>query len=117
MKKTEQGSPPWGKWIVLDEGKDYKVKRIEVYPGKRLSYQKHLKRKEHWRIVRGEGRVILDGREIPISEWDGLEIPIEAVHRIENIGIEPLIFIEVQCGDYLEEEDIIRLEDDYGRVG
>ncbi|MBW2040278.1 MAG: phosphomannose isomerase type II C-terminal cupin domain [Deltaproteobacteria bacterium] len=117
MKKTEQGSPPWGRWMVLDEGKNYKVKRIEVYPGKRLSYQKHFKRQEHWRIVQGQGKVTLDGQEILVKEWDGVEIPVEAAHRIENTGMKPLIFIEVQWGQYLQEDDIIRLDDDYGRVG
>lgn len=116
MKNAQQGSPPWGRWIVLDEAKNYKVKRIEVYPGKRLSYQRHLKRREHWRIVQGEGTVTLDGREIPVREWDGVEIPMEAAHRIENTGVHDLIFIEVQRGEYLGEDDIVRLEDDYGRV-
>jgi len=82
-----QGTPPWGRWRVLDEGDNYKVKRIEVYPGKRLSYQRHFKRQEHWRIVQGQGKVTLDGREIPVREGDGVDIPVEAAHRIENTGV------------------------------
>lgn len=116
MKVAEQGNPPWGKWVVLDEGDNYKVKRIEVLPGKRLSYQRHFKRQEHWRIVQGEGRVNVEGQPISVREGDGVDIPVEAAHRIENTGAETLVFIEVQRGEYLGEDDIIRLEDDYGRV-
>jgi mannose-6-phosphate isomerase len=115
--QAREGNPPWGRWIVLDEGKQYKVKRIEVNPGRRLSYQRHARRREHWRIVNGEGRVILDGQEITVKEGDGVEVPPKAAHRIENTGAKTLVFIEVQLGDYLEEDDIVRLEDDYGRVG
>ena len=112
-----EGNPPWGRWIVLDEGEQYKVKRIEVHPGMRLSYQRHAKRQEHWQIVCGEGRVTLDGQEIAVRQGEGIEIPLGVVHRIENTGSSPLIFIEVQLGDYLGEDDIVRLEDDYERVG
>ena len=117
MKKTEQGTPPWGRWFVLDEGDTYKVKRIEVHPGKRFSYQRHAQRQEHWMVVQGEGKVTLDGLEIPVKEWMSVDIPVQAAHRMENTGTEILIFIEVQQGDYLGEDDITRLEDDYGRAG
>lgn len=117
MKVAERGTPPWGKWMVLDEVKNYKAKRIEVHPGERLSYQKHFKRREDWRVVQGEGKVTLEGDEIPDREWEDGEIPSEAAHRIENTGRGHLVFIEVQYGDYLGENDIIRLEDGYGRVG
>jgi mannose-6-phosphate isomerase len=117
MKKTEQGTPPWGRWFVLDEGDNYKVKRIEVHPGNRFSYQRHTQRREHWMIVQGEGKVTLNEQEIPVKEWVSVDIPVQAAHRMENIGTETLIFIEVQQGDYLGEDDIIRLEDDYGRTG
>jgi len=116
MKKTEQGTPPWGRWFVLDEGDNYKVKRIEVHPGKRFSYQKHAQRREHWMIVQGEGKVTLDGREIPVKEGVSVDIPVQAAHRMENTGTETLVFIEVQRGNYLSEDDITRLEDDYGRA-
>jgi mannose-6-phosphate isomerase len=116
MKSTDHGTPPWGRWFVLDEGDNYKVKRIEVHPGKRFSYQKHAQRREHWMVVQGEGKVVLDGQEIPVKEWVSVDIPVHAAHRMENTGTQPLIFIEVQQGDYLGEDDIVRLEDDYGRT-
>ena len=106
---------PWGTFTVLDEGATYKVKRIEVLSGKRLSYQKHTKRSEHWMAVAGQARVTLDGTEILLSRGDTIDIPVGAAHRIENIGHETLIFIEIQQGTYLGEDDIERLQDDYGR--
>ena len=115
-KKDREGIPPWGEWFVLDEGQDYKVKRIEVYPGRRLSYQKHSKRKELWTLIRGEGKLTIDGKEIPFKPWDRVEIPVEVPHRVENIGTEILVFIEIQSGNYLGEDDVVRLEDDYGRA-
>jgi mannose-6-phosphate isomerase len=108
---------PWGTFTVLDEGPGYKVKRIEVYPEKRLSYQKHSKRAEHWMVVAGKAKVTLDGSEISLSIGQTIDIAIGAAHRIENIGAGNLIFIEIQRGDYLGEDDIQRLQDDYGRVG
>jgi len=111
-KKAE---PPWGKWEVLQDEFDFKVKRIDVLPGKRLSYQKHSKRQEHWQIVRGEGKVTLDGCEYTLKPGDCINIPKESLHRIENTGSETLVFIEVQRGEYFGEDDIVRVEDDYGR--
>jgi mannose-6-phosphate isomerase len=107
---------PWGTFTVLDEGSDYKVKRIEVLPQKRLSYQKHAKRAEHWMVVAGTAKVTLDGREIVVPTGNTVDIPIGAAHRIENLGAEKLIFIEIQRGVYLGEDDIQRLQDDYGRT-
>ena len=107
---------PWGNFIVLDEGEGYKVKRIEVLPGKRLSYQKHARRAEHWFIARGVAKVTLDDREIILNAGENIDIPMGAAHRIENAGGEKVIFIEVQRGDYLGEDDIVRLQDEYGRV-
>jgi len=101
---------------VLDEGHTYKVKRIEVFPGKRLSYQKHAQRSEHWMVVQGMARVTLDGREIALSPGDAVDIPVGAAHRVENPGSEMLVFIEIQRGSYFGEDDIVRLEDDFGRV-
>jgi mannose-6-phosphate isomerase len=106
---------PWGNFTVLDEGEGYKVKRIEVLPGKRLSYQKHARRAEHWFIVQGIAKVTLDDREFKLSAGEYIDIPVGAAHRIENPGDVKLIFIEAQRGDYLGEDDIVRLQDDYGR--
>jgi mannose-6-phosphate isomerase len=108
---------PWGNYTVLDEGEGYKVKRIEVLPGKRLSYQKHAHRGEHWMMVQGEGVVTLDGRDIRVPTGETIDIPQGAAHRIANAGAETLIFIEIQRGDYLGEDDIVRLQDDFGRAG
>jgi mannose-6-phosphate isomerase len=107
---------PWGTYTVLEEAPTFKVKRIEVLPGKRLSYQKHSQRAEHWVVVGGTAKVTLDGREITIRTGEAIDIPIGAAHRVENPGEDDLIFIEVQRGNYLGEDDIVRLEDDFGRV-
>lgn len=107
---------PWGNFTVLDEGAGYKVKRIEVLPGKRLSYQKHARRAEHWFIVQGVAKVTLDGREVILNAGEYVDIPVGAAHRIENPGEEKVIFVEVQRGDYLGEDDIVRLQDDFGRI-
>jgi glycosyltransferase involved in cell wall biosynthesis len=107
---------PWGSFTVLDEATGYKVKRIEVLPRKRLSYQKHARRAEHWMVVQGTGKVTLDGCEITLRAGETVDVPIGAAHRIENPGDEKLVFIEIQRGDYLGEDDIVRLEDDFGRA-
>ena len=112
---SQHASPPWGKWEVLLNESNYKVKRITVHSGHRLSYQKHFKRKEHWMIVQGEATVTLDGREIPLKTGEHIDIAFEVAHRIANQGSEPVVFIEIQQGSYFGEDDIIRLEDDYGR--
>jgi mannose-6-phosphate isomerase-like protein (cupin superfamily) len=116
MEKNEKGSPPWGNWCVLDSTSEFKVKRIEVLPEKRLSYQKHFKREEHWYIVKGQALVTLDGQEYPLGEGDSFNIGRERLHRIENPGDTVLIFIEVQRGEYFGEDDIVRLSDDFGRI-
>jgi len=106
---------PWGSFTVLDESTNYKVKRIEVLPNNRLSYQKHKHRAEHWMVVAGVARVTLEGSEIHVATGGVVDIPAGAAHRIENPGSEKLIFIEIQRGTYLGEDDIQRLQDDYGR--
>lgn len=107
---------PWGRFHVLDEGDIYKVKRIEVFPGKRLSYQRHARRAEHWYIVRGTAKITLNGVEILVKSSESVEIAAGDAHRVENVSpAEPLVFIEVQTGDYFGEDDIERLEDDFGR--
>lgn len=116
-KKTlESAEPPWGKWEVLLSESGYKVKRITVKPGQRLSYQKHARRQEHWVAVDGKGIVVLDGKEIILEPGAAVDIPAEAAHRVINPGTEPFVFIEVQRGSYLGEDDIVRLEDIYGRA-
>jgi mannose-6-phosphate isomerase len=107
---------PWGTFTVLDEGNGFKVKRIEVFPGKRLSYQKHSQRAEHWVVVQGTAKVILDDREIMVEAGQAIDIRVGSAHRVENPGEQPLLLIEVQRGDYLGEDDIVRLEDDFGRA-
>ncbi len=120
--ETQDNSPlfdrrPWGTFTVLDEGENYKVKRIEVLPGKRLSYQKHAQRAEHWMVVEGQARVTLNDQEIILGVGETVDIPIGAAHRVENPLDEALVFIEIQRGSYLGEDDIVRLQDDYNRVG
>jgi mannose-6-phosphate isomerase len=107
---------PWGTFTVLDEGDGFKVKRIEVLPGKRLSYQKHARRAEHWVVVEGTAKVTLDDREVIVEAGQAIDIAIGVAHRVENLGGETLVFIEVQRGGYLGEDDIVRLQDDFGRV-
>jgi mannose-6-phosphate isomerase len=107
---------PWGTFTVLDEGDGFKVKRIEVFPGKRLSYQKHAQRAEHWVVVQGTAKVTLDDEEINVPAGDAIDIGVGVAHRVENAGTELLVFIEVQRGAYLGEDDIVRLQDDFGRA-
>jgi len=120
-EKTADNSPrfdqrPWGTFTVLDEGRDFKVKRIEVFPGKRLSYQKHAQRAEHWVVVQGTANVTIDNQEVVLEAGQAIDIAIGAAHRVENPGEQTLLFIEVQRGDYLGEDDIVRLQDDFGRA-
>ena len=107
---------PWGTFTVLDEGENFKVKRIEVLPGKRLSYQKHAQRAEHWVVVQGTAKVTLDNRNLIVTTGQAIDIAVGSAHRVENPGDELLVFIEVQRGDYLGEDDIVRLQDDFGRA-
>lgn len=107
---------PWGNYTVLDDTETFKVKRIEVTPGKRLSYQKHFKRHEHWFVVAGTATVTLDGKDYEVKTGEAIDIPLEAPHRVANGGAEKLVFIEIQRGTYFGEDDIVRLEDDYGRI-
>jgi mannose-6-phosphate isomerase len=116
MRTMEEVSPPWGSWSVLDDNAAFKVKRIEVMPGKRLSYQKHLRREEHWYIVKGQALVTLEGEDYHISEGDSFNVGKDASHRIANVGETMLVFIEIQRGEYFGEDDIMRLQDDYGRT-
>ncbi|MBI4213528.1 MAG: phosphomannose isomerase type II C-terminal cupin domain [Chloroflexi bacterium] len=107
---------PWGRYLSVDNGDGYQVKRIEVLPGQRLSYQTHRHRAEHWFLVQGHGVVTLEGVEVPLAPGESIDVPLGAAHRMTNSGAGLLVFIEVQRGDYLGEDDIVRLSDDYGRV-
>jgi mannose-6-phosphate isomerase len=106
---------PWGGYEVLSDAPTHKVKRLTVEPGQRLSYQRHSHRAEHWFVVGGEGVVTLEGVERRVSRGDAIDVPVGAAHRISSRGPDPLVFIEVQHGSSFGEDDIERLEDDYGR--
>ena len=107
---------PWGNFTVLEDRNDFKVKRIEVFSGKRLSYQRHSRRSEHWFIVQGTAKVTLNGKNFIVKAGESIDIPVETLHRVENpVAAEILIFIEIQTGDYFGEDDIVRIEDDFGR--
>jgi mannose-6-phosphate isomerase len=106
---------PWGRWEEYLNEPGYRVKRIIVHPGERLSLQKHEHRREHWVIVHGEGIFHLDGEDRRIATGDALVIPRGGVHRITNDRDDYIVIVETQMGLCLE-NDIIRLEDDYGRV-
>ena len=116
-RRGESDERPWGRWEVLDVGDGFAVKRITVKPGAVLSLQLHHHREEHWIIAAGRARVTR-GREIlDLARNDSVFIPVETAHRIENPGKDDLEFIEVQLGERLDEADIVRLEDRYGRAG
>ena len=115
-KGREYDERPWGNYLVLDDdAADHKVKRITVAPGKRLSYQSHAKRAEHWFVVSGTANVTLDDVDHEVVEGHSINIPLGTKHRVENVGADELVFIEVQFGTYFGEDDIVRYEDDFGR--
>jgi len=106
---------PWGSFTILEEGKGYKIKRIEVKPGHRLSLQMHHHRSEHWIVVSGTAKVTCNDHETLLSTNQSTYVPPCSTHRLENPGVLPLILIEVQNGEYLGEDDIVRFQDDYAR--
>lgn len=108
---------PWGAYRVLEAGEGYQVKRLEIAPGRRLSYQTHAFRSEHWTVVAGTGTATLEGQPIALEPGISVDVPVQAAHRLENTGVDLLVLIEVQRGTYLGEDDIVRVEDDYGRAG
>ena len=110
-----ESTRPWGRYEILQESDVHKVKCIWVLPGKRLSYQRHEKRAEHWFIVLGTALVTHNGNEIKMQSGDTIDIAIGDLHRIENIGIDDVVFIEIQSGSYFGEDDIERIQDDFGR--
>jgi mannose-6-phosphate isomerase len=107
---------PWGAFTILEEGRGYKIKRIEVKPGHRLSLQMHHHRSEHWIVVSGTALVTCGGEEKLLSSNQSTYVPACTSHRLENPGVLPLVLIEVQNGEYLGEDDIIRFQDDYART-
>ena len=111
----EIGERPWGKYYVLADEPNYKLKRIEVNPGQKLSYQFHHKRQEQWTIIEGNATIVLDDKEISLGYGESIFIPLGAKHRIMNLSDKPVVFIEVQTGTYFGEDDIVRLEDEYYR--
>ena len=107
---------PWGWYDVIDKGSSYKVKSIHVEPGKSLSLQRHMHRSEHWVVVEGTALVQVGEDKEFVNVNEGSYVPICAMHRLSNPGKIPLRIIEVQCGNYLEEDDIERFDDDFGRL-
>ena len=130
MTAYEQSERPWGQYTVLADESDHKVKRIVVAPGKRLSYQRHARRSEHWFILAGVGALTLDGELFEVSVGEAIDVPsgvdvstgavaaraVRAVTTVTFHAAKPLVFVEVQHGTYFGEDDIVRLEDDFGRV-
>ena len=107
----------WGSYDSIDGDDGFQVKRLIVNPGAVLSLRKHARRAEHWTVVRGVARITLDDKEFGLGVNESTYVPIGAVHRIANPYDEPVHIIEVQCGDYLGEDDIVKPEDNYGREG
>ena len=115
MKYLEKDERPWGRYFVIQDESNYKIKRIEVEPGQRLSYQYHNKRSETWVVIEGNALVTINDYTKDYKQGETIIIPSKAKHRVENRSNSLLIFIEVQTGSYFGEDDIIRLNDDYGR--
>ena len=107
---------PWGHYRVLAQGPCYKVKEIVVAPGKRLSLQLHQYRAEHWVVVEGTPMINIGGESTAVPVNESVFVPLNTPHRLENSGLEPVKIIEVQTGAYLEEDDIVRLDDDFWRL-
>lgn len=116
--ETEQqhAMRPWGSWTVLAEGPGFKVKQVKVLPGHRLSLQYHYARSEHWVVVAGKARVVIGQQRYDMHLMQSVLIPARTIHRIENPYEDTLQIIEVQRGDRLDEDDVVRLEDDYQRL-
>ena len=115
MVQLQSETRPWGSWHVIDVGQGYKVKRIHVTPGQRLSYQLHAHRSEHWVVLYGVATCVIDDETQVIGPGHSIDVPLGARHRLWNDGSEELVIIEVQRGGYTGEDDIVRIDDDYGR--
>ena len=107
---------PWGNYHIIAKNLGYQIKEIKVSVNSKLSLQKHQNRAEFWQIIKGNCMVIVDEKEYELEDNDSIYIPKNTLHRIENIGNKELVFIEIQLGKDLKEEDIVRIEDDYGRI-
>ena len=106
---------PWGSWHVIDVNDGYKIKRIHVNPWSRLSYQTHQHRSEHWVVIQGVATCTIDDREVVAHAGESVDVSQGAKHRIANAHDVELVIVEVQLGGYTGEDDIVRIEDDYGR--
>jgi len=115
MSAFDESQRPWGHYEILQESAISKTKCVYLLPGKRLSYQRHQKRAEHWFIIQGSAEVTLEGKVSQFSPGQSISIEIGQLHRVANIGTDEVIFIEVQTGTYFGEDDIERIEDDFGR--
>jgi mannose-6-phosphate isomerase-like protein (cupin superfamily) len=116
QQHNTQATRPWGRWSVLNEGDGFKVKLIEVEPGHRLSLQYHYNRSEHWVVVAGKARIVIGDQRYDMHLMQSVLIPARTIHRIENPYTDVLQIVEVQRGDRLDEDDVVRLEDDYQRI-
>ena len=112
----ESATRPWGSWEVLATGEGYTLKRIVVNPGQRLSLQYHRFRAEHWTVVQGVAEAQINSTLSALTAGESVYVPLGAHHRLRNISDTPLVMIDVQTGTYLDESDIIRIDDDYARV-
>ena len=112
----DEAERPWGSWKVLAIGEGYKVKQIRVNPHARLSYQTHAHRGEHWVVASGTATCVIDGRTIVAGTGGCVDVPVGVAHRIGNVHDEELVIVEVMRGSYVGEDDIVRLEDDFGRA-
>tara|TARA_B110000003_G_scaffold235770_1_gene240119 strand:+ start:6401 stop:6760 length:360 start_codon:yes stop_codon:yes gene_type:complete len=115
FKYIEKEKRPWGKFYVIHSEDNYKIKRLEIIPGHRLSYQFHEKRSETWVIIKGNPCITINDISKQYNEGDTVVIPVKSKHRIENKGSQNIVLIEIQTGSYFGEDDIIRLKDDYKR--
>jgi mannose-1-phosphate guanylyltransferase/mannose-6-phosphate isomerase len=116
IENIERTERPWGWYETVSEVAGNKVKRIRVHPGQQLSLQKHHQRAEHWVVVLGTARITLDERQFDLQPGQACDIAVGQVHRLANLTAEAVEIVEVQFGSYLGEDDIVRLEDNYGRV-
>jgi mannose-6-phosphate isomerase-like protein (cupin superfamily) len=114
--RKNEAKRPWGFYEVLMQRPGYKVKNLTILPQAEISLQRHSHRSEHWYIINGEGLVTKNKSKLRVLSGDSVDIPLNEIHRIKNIGSQNLVLIEVAQGDYLGEDDIERLEDKYGRV-
>jgi mannose-6-phosphate isomerase len=115
MVMLDSEERPWGSWHVIDVNPGYKIKRIHVNPGCRLSLQSHEHRSEHWVVIQGAATCDVDGEVSVVRQGESLDVPSGARHRLGNQGVEELVIVEVQLGTYTGEDDIRRYQDDYGR--